>query len=207
MQITYAICILCFHSDNCCGKAICLQRGIHTLNTTFSDPYSYYKCAVSTSANLIGLEGGGLPALRQLHHHSIFGIPYELIHFGGAPIHVQRHDFMHCECSQTHIWNVLHQACSPVCPYGKRASKLPPVEHFEECCSRFTPPPHPAATKVYIACSACCDWLTVFALCRKYLTGGIPEPVLKQCRKRFLNYPTCEQRKSYILNRLTPIGR
>ena len=86
----------------------------------------------------------------------------------------------------------------------KRASKLTPVEHFEECCSRSTSPP---ATKVYIACSACCDWLSVSVLCRKCLTDGIPEPVLKQCRNRFLNYPTREQRKSYILSLRTPRAR
>ena len=155
---------------------------------------------------------------------------------------------MHCECSQTHFWNVLCRACSPLRPYGsferppfccftnkpnsslpkitgarkpapkknqleeirlkaveKRASKLTPVEHFEECCSRSTSPP--PARKVYIACSACCDWLSVSVLCRKCLTDGIPEPVLKQCRNRFLNYPTREQRKSYILSLRTPRAR
>ena len=55
---------------------------MHTLNTTFSKQYSYYKCPISTSADWIGWKEGpeGVPAPPQLHCQSIFW--HKLLFFG-----------------------------------------------------------------------------------------------------------------------------
>ena len=42
---------------------------------------------------------------------------------------------------------------------------------------------------------------------RKCITGFIPEPILKRSRDKFLNFPTRNQRKAFIINLRTPKSR
>ena len=86
-----------------------------------------------------GTGGGGGAGTTITTGTPFFCIPYEVLRFGGAALQVRRHDFMHCECSQTHFWNVLCRACSPLRPYG--SFERPPF-----CC--FTNKPNSSLPKI-----------------------------------------------------------